>query len=141
MGCLSSVSIGHVRTIWPGWAGYTGTWCPANQARLQKPTVLPRAAALGIVVIANFSVAYTNPGPTLKVCLPASDITLGELVDVCVKVGKKGTETAQVNYTATQRTHICFLSDKQRTKQIIVSDPPVYFNVLLLDKCGCSGRK
>ena len=113
MGCLSSVSIGHVPTIWPGWAGYTGMWGPANQAQVHKPTILPRAAALGIVVIANFSLAYTNPGPTLKVCLPASDITSGELVVVCFRVDKKGTETAQVSHTATQRTHICFLSNKQ----------------------------
>ena len=106
VGCLSSVSITHVPTIWPGWAGYTGMWCPANQARLQKPTSLPRAAALRIVVIANFSLTYTNPGPTLKVCLPASDIISGELVVVSFRVGKKGTETAQVSYTATQLTHI-----------------------------------
>ena len=91
---------------------------------MQKPIILPRAAALGIVAIANFSLAYPNPGPTLQVCLPASDITSGELVVVSFRVGKKGTETAQVSYTATQRTHICFLSDKQRTKQTIVLDPP-----------------
>ena len=87
MGCLSSVSIRHVPTIWPGWAGYTGMWCPANQARVQKPTILPRAAVLGFAVIANFSLAYTNPGPTLKVCLPTSDITSWELVVVCFMVG------------------------------------------------------
>ena len=63
-------------------------WCPTNLALVQKPTILPRAAALGIVVIANFSLAYTNPGTTLKVCLPASDITSGELVVVCFRVGK-----------------------------------------------------
>ena len=62
-----------------------------------KPTILPRAAALGVVVIANFSMAYTNPGPTLQVCLTASDITSGELVVVCFRVGKKGTETALPN--------------------------------------------
>ena len=27
---------------------------------------------LGVVVIANFSLSYTNPGPTLKVCLPVT---------------------------------------------------------------------
>ena len=121
MGCLSSVSIGHP-TIWPGWAGYTGMWCPVNQARVQKPTILPRAAALGVVVIANCSLAYTNPAPTLKVCLPASAITSGELVVGYFRVAKEGTETAQVSYAATQRTHICFLPGKQRAKQTIVSD-------------------
>ena len=56
---------------------------------------------LGVVNIANFSLAYTNPGPTLKVCLPASDIISGELVVWCFRVGKEGTETAQVSYAAT----------------------------------------
>ena len=137
MGCLSSVSIGHVPTIWPGWAGYTGMWCPAYQARVQKPTILPRAAALRVVVIANFSMAYNNPGPTLKVCLPASDITSGELVVGYFRVAKEGTETAQVSYAA---THL--LSARQTaSKTDHCLGPPVFFNILLLDKRGCLGRK
>ena len=108
---------------------------------MQKPTILPRSDALGVVVIANFSLAFANTGPTLKVCLPASEITSGKLVNGCFREGKKGTQTAQVSYTSTQRTLICFLSDKQRTKQTNVSDPQVNFNVLLLDKRGCSGQK
>ena len=41
MCCLSSVSIGRVPTIWPGWAGYTGMWCPSRMAdRRAGDTVL-----------------------------------------------------------------------------------------------------
>ena len=42
---------------------------------------MPRAAALRVVITANFSLVYINPGPNLKVSLSASDITSGELVD------------------------------------------------------------
>ena len=106
-----------------GLVGQDTLACGANQARVHKPTILPRATALRVVVIADFSMAYTNPAPTLEVCLPASDITSGELVVGYFRVAKEGTETAQVSYAAIQRPHICFLPGKRRTKQTIVSDP------------------
>ena len=57
MGCLSSVSFGHVPTIWPGWAGYTGMWGPANQTRVQKPTI---RLGLGLVAVDSDLGTMTN---------------------------------------------------------------------------------
>ena len=114
-----------------GLVGQDTLSCGALQTRHKyrnQPFCLKQP--LGVVVLANFSLSYTNPGPTLKVCLLASDIISGELVVWCFRVGKEGTETAQVSYAATvSKTDHC------------LGPPPVYFNFLLLDKRGYSGRK